>query len=58
VTLLDEFEVVDPSVDLRIAYNTRALLPAKVKAFVEHAAEFFADLSAAEASSPDLKSRQ
>jgi hypothetical protein len=33
-------------------------LPAKVKAFVEHAAEFFADLSAAEASSPDLKSRQ
>jgi DNA-binding transcriptional LysR family regulator len=49
VTLLDEFEVVDPSVDLRLAYNTRTLLPAKVKAFVEHAAEFFAEVSAAEA---------
>ena len=49
VTLLDEFEVVDPSVDLRLAYNTRTLLPAKVKVFVEHAAEFFAEMSAAEA---------
>jgi DNA-binding transcriptional LysR family regulator len=47
VTLLDEFEVVDPSVDLRIAYNTRTLLPAKVKVFVEHAAEFFAEVAGA-----------
>jgi DNA-binding transcriptional LysR family regulator len=46
VTLLDDFEVIDPAVDLRLAYNTRTLLPAKVKAFVEHAAEFFADVSA------------
>jgi DNA-binding transcriptional LysR family regulator len=57
VTLLDEFDVVDPSVDLRLAYNTRTLLPAKVKVFIEHAAQFFADVSAARASF-DLKVRQ
>ena len=56
VAILEEFEVIDQSVDLRIAYNTRTLLPAKVKAFVEHAAEFFADVSAIPVSS-DLKIR-
>jgi DNA-binding transcriptional LysR family regulator len=45
VAILQEFEVVDAEIDLRIAYNTRTLLPAKVKAFVEHAAEFFAEVS-------------
>lgn len=54
VRLLDDFELVDYSIDLRLAYNTRTLLPAKVKAFVEHAAAFFAEVSAP-ASAPDLK---
>jgi len=49
VAILQEFEVVDAEIDLRIAYNTRTLLPAKVKAFVEHAAEFFAEVSGANA---------
>jgi DNA-binding transcriptional LysR family regulator len=56
VVILEEFELIDAVVDLRLAYNTRTLLPAKVKAFVEHAAEFFADVLAVEAAS-DLNSR-
>ena len=56
VGILEEFELIDAVVDLRLAYNTRTLLPAKVKAFVEHAAEFFADVLAVEAAS-DLKGR-
>jgi DNA-binding transcriptional LysR family regulator len=56
VAILEEFEVIDAVVDLRLAYNTRTLLPAKVKVFVEHAAEFFADVSTIQAA-PDLKVR-
>ena len=56
VAILEEFEVIDAVVDLRLAYNTRTLLPAKVKVFVEHAAAFFADVSTVQAA-PDLKIR-
>lgn len=51
VAILEEFEVTDAALELRLAYNTRTLLPAKVKAFVEHAAEFFAEVSTANAAS-------
>jgi DNA-binding transcriptional LysR family regulator len=57
VAILEEFEVADATVDLRLAYNTRTLLPAKVKAFVEHAAAFFAEVSPVPAG-PDLKVRR
>jgi len=43
VTLLDAYERVDSAIEIRIAYSTRALLPAKVRAFVEHAVRFCAD---------------
>ena len=56
-TVLEEFELVDAAVDLRLAYNTRTLLPAKVRAFVEHAAAFFAEVSSSPAA-PDLKIRR
>jgi len=42
VTLLDAYERVDAAIEIRIAYSTRALLPAKVRAFVEHAVQFCA----------------
>jgi len=45
VTLLDAYERVDSAIEIRIAYSTRALLPAKVRAFVEHAVRFCADES-------------
>jgi DNA-binding transcriptional LysR family regulator len=45
VPLLEEFELVDGVVEIRLAYNTRTLLPAKVRAFVDHAATFFEAVS-------------
>ncbi|MGB8424042.1 LysR family transcriptional regulator [Paraburkholderia sp.] len=41
VRILHDFEIVDGAVEIRLAYNSRTLLPAKVRAFVEHAAAFF-----------------
>jgi DNA-binding transcriptional LysR family regulator len=43
VTLLDAYELVGASTDIRLAYSTRALLPAEVRAFVEHAVRFCAE---------------
>ncbi|QBR00219.1 LysR family transcriptional regulator [Paraburkholderia pallida] len=43
VTLLDEFPIIDGQIELRIAYASRTLLPAKVRAFIDHATEFFGD---------------
>jgi DNA-binding transcriptional LysR family regulator len=45
VTILEEFEIVDGAIEIRLAYNTRTLLPAKVRAFVEHAAAFFEEVT-------------
>ncbi|MGF6872805.1 LysR family transcriptional regulator [Paraburkholderia sp. MM5477-R1] len=45
VSILENFEIVDGAIEIRLAYNTRILLPAKVKAFVEHAAAFFEAIS-------------
>lgn len=41
VTLLDEYQIVDASIEIRLAYTTRTLLPAKVRAFIDHATAFF-----------------
>jgi len=41
VRLLEEFEIADSAAEVRLAYMERALLPAKVRAFIEHTAEFF-----------------
>lgn len=49
VRILEEFEVLDAAVELRLAYNTRTLLPAKVRAFVAHATAFFDEISSAPA---------
>ncbi len=43
VRLLDAYELVGPTTDIRLAYSTCALLPAKVRAFVEHAVRFCAE---------------
>lgn len=45
VTLLDEFPVVDLHIEIRLAYTTRTLLPAKVRAFIDHATAFFDDVT-------------
>ncbi|SOE97738.1 transcriptional regulator, LysR family [Burkholderia sp. D7] len=47
VSILDEFDIVDGAIEIRLAYNTRTLLPAKVRAFIEHAAAFFEEVSGA-----------
>lgn len=41
VRLLEEFEIADTAAEVRLAYMGRALLPAKVRAFIEHTADFF-----------------
>ncbi|WP_213307875.1 LysR family transcriptional regulator [Paraburkholderia sacchari] len=41
VTLLDDFPVVDAQIEIRLAYASRTLLPAKVRAFIDHATGFF-----------------
>lgn len=41
VRLLEEFEIVNGAIELRLAYSSRTLLPAKVRAFIEHASAFF-----------------
>jgi DNA-binding transcriptional LysR family regulator len=41
VRLLEDCEIADTAAEVRLAYIGRALLPAKVRAFIEHTAEFF-----------------
>ena len=41
VTVLDDFPIVDGHIEIRLAYASRTLLPAKVRAFIDHATEFF-----------------
>ncbi|WP_322048555.1 LysR family transcriptional regulator [Paraburkholderia sp. J67] len=41
VTLLDDFPISDMHIEIRLAYTSRTLLPAKVRAFIDHATEFF-----------------
>lgn len=45
VTLLDDFPIVDTQIEIRLAYTTRTLLPAKVRAFIDHATAFFDDVT-------------
>jgi DNA-binding transcriptional LysR family regulator len=44
VRLLSDFPLIDDSVDIRLAYSNRTLLPAKVRAFIDYAAAFFGAL--------------
>ncbi|OAJ61159.1 LysR family transcriptional regulator [Paraburkholderia ginsengiterrae] len=46
VRLLTGFELIDDSVEIRLAYSNRTLLPAKVRAFIDYAAAFFGSLAA------------
>ena len=41
VRVLSDFDLVDGTIEIRLAYTTRVLLPAKVTAFIEHAAAFY-----------------
>jgi DNA-binding transcriptional LysR family regulator len=43
VPLLAAYELIGATTDIRIAYSSRALLPAKVRAFVEYAVRFCAE---------------
>ncbi|WP_246217462.1 hypothetical protein [Paraburkholderia panacisoli] len=40
VRLLEGFEIADTAAEVRLAYSRRALLPAKVRAFIDHTAAF------------------
>jgi len=53
VTLLDTFPITDARVEIRLAYTTRTLLPAKVRAFIDHATAFFDDAEPAVPMPPD-----
>ncbi|TKC88642.1 LysR family transcriptional regulator [Trinickia terrae] len=41
VRVLADFELIEGAIELRLAYSSRTLQPAKVRAFIEHAAAFF-----------------
>jgi DNA-binding transcriptional LysR family regulator len=41
VRLLADFELTDIGIEIRLAYSNRTLLPAKVRAFIDHATDFF-----------------
>ncbi|HTH60772.1 MAG TPA: LysR family transcriptional regulator [Paraburkholderia sp.] len=41
VPVLDEFEILNDAIEIRLAYTTRTLLPAKVRAFIDHASAFY-----------------
>ena len=41
VRLLEDFEIADTAAEVRLAYMGRTLLPPKVRAFIDHATEFF-----------------
>jgi DNA-binding transcriptional LysR family regulator len=47
IRLLDQFDIKEGEVEIRLVYNTRTLLPAKVRAFIDHASEFFDELAQA-----------
>ncbi|TAM06038.1 MAG: LysR family transcriptional regulator [Paraburkholderia sp.] len=47
VTVLDDFPIVDAQIEIRLAYTTRTLLPAKVRAFIDHVTAFFDDVGPA-----------
>lgn len=41
IKILDKYPVLEGSIELRIAYSSKVLLPAKVRAFIDHALAFF-----------------
>ncbi|ANB75774.1 LysR family transcriptional regulator [Paraburkholderia phytofirmans OLGA172] len=45
VRLLDDFEIKDGWVEIRLAYGSRAVLSSKVRAFIDHASVFFDKLT-------------
>ncbi len=55
VSILQDFQIIDGAIEIRLAYNSRTLLPAKVKAFVEHAVEFFDEVANVQSTQVGLK---
>jgi len=47
IRLLADFPLVEESIEIRLAYSNRTLLPAKVRAFIDYAAAYFATAAAA-----------
>jgi DNA-binding transcriptional LysR family regulator len=45
VPILEEFPLVDSAIEIRLAYNSRTLLPAKVRVFQVYATEFYGALA-------------
>lgn len=43
IRLLEQFEIADTAAEVRLAYMGRTLLPPKVRAFIDHASQFFED---------------
>ncbi|ANB75823.1 LysR family transcriptional regulator [Paraburkholderia phytofirmans] len=41
VRVLDEFELAEGGIEIRLAYVTKTLMPAKVRAFIDHATSFY-----------------
>ncbi|MEX3916912.1 LysR family transcriptional regulator [Paraburkholderia sp. BR10872] len=53
IRLLEDFEIADTAAEVRLAYIGRAMLPAKVRAFIDHAAAFF-EVSEGSATRPQV----
>jgi DNA-binding transcriptional LysR family regulator len=45
VRLLDRFEIANAAVELKLAYSSRTLLPAKVRTFIDHSIAHFQHVS-------------
>ena len=41
--VLDEFELTDGEIEIRLAYVSKTLIPTKVRAFIDHATSYFED---------------
>jgi DNA-binding transcriptional LysR family regulator len=51
VRVLEEYEIKEEAIEIRLAYATRTLLPAKVRAFIDHATGFYEALASEQPSS-------
>lgn len=49
VTVLPDYPFTDSLIEIRLAYTTRTLLPAKVRVFIDHATAFFDEVEPAPA---------
>ncbi|WP_109478217.1 LysR family transcriptional regulator [Paraburkholderia sp. C35] len=46
VRVLENYEIIDGEIDITLAYSNKTLMPARVRAFIDHATQFFDEIRA------------